>query len=110
MAKAGRRAFVLTGGGALGAAQAGMLQALLAAGVQPDLLVGTSVGALNAAFIASRPDVDRAAELDAAWRRASRTMIFPVRPRTLLLGVAGRLDHLVSASGLQRWIEQIIDY
>lgn len=83
-----------------------MLQALLAAGVTPDLLVGTSVGALNAAYIARDPTPAGAEGLAATWRRASRTLIFPVRPRTLALGLAGRIDHLVSPSGLSRWIQE----
>ncbi len=45
-------AFVLSGGGSLGAVQVGMLQALGERGVTPDLLVGSSAGALNAAFVA----------------------------------------------------------
>ena len=45
-------AFVLSGGGSLGAVQVGMLQALADRGIEPDLLVGTSVGALNAACVA----------------------------------------------------------
>ena len=45
-------AFVLSGGGSLGAVQVGMLQALTARGVEPDLLIGTSAGALNAAYVA----------------------------------------------------------
>jgi NTE family protein len=45
-------AYVLSGGGSLGAVQVGMLQALAARGVEPDLLIGTSAGALNAAYIA----------------------------------------------------------
>jgi hypothetical protein len=45
-------AFVLSGGGSLGAVQVGMLRALADQQVAPDLLVGTSVGALNAAFVA----------------------------------------------------------
>ena len=45
-------AFVLSGGGSLGAVQVGMLQALAARGVEPDLLIGTSVGALNASYVA----------------------------------------------------------
>jgi NTE family protein len=104
------RAFVLTGGGALGATQAGMLEALLACGLAPDLLVGTSVGALNAAFIAQAPELDGALALQGIWRSASRDLIFPVRPRTLLLGAAGRRDHLVAASGLAGWIEQHLSY
>src|SRR5207237_4886273 len=50
-----RVAFVLSGGASLGASQAGMLQALYEDGIRPDLLIGTSAGAINAAFIASRP-------------------------------------------------------
>ncbi len=48
-------AFVLSGGARLGAAQVGMLEALYERRIAPDFLVGTSVGALNAAFISSRP-------------------------------------------------------
>jgi NTE family protein len=48
-------AFVLSGGASLGASQVGMLEALYERDIHPDLLVGTSVGAINAAFIASRP-------------------------------------------------------
>ena len=46
----GRTAFVLSGGGSLGALQVGMLQALTDAGIRPDLLMGTSVGAVKANF------------------------------------------------------------
>jgi predicted acylesterase/phospholipase RssA len=52
---AARTAFVLSGGASLGAIQVGMLQALYERGVEPDLIVGSSVGALNGGFIASRP-------------------------------------------------------
>jgi NTE family protein len=45
-------AFVLSGGGSLGAVQVGMLQALAERDVRPDLLVGTSAGALNASYLA----------------------------------------------------------
>jgi len=48
-----RTAFVLSGGASLGALQVGMLRALYERGITADVLVGTSVGALNAAFIAS---------------------------------------------------------
>jgi NTE family protein len=87
-----------------------MLEVLLSCGLQPDLLVGTSVGALNAAFLAQAPDVDGALALQAIWRSASRDVIFPVRPRTLLLGAAGRRDHLVGPSGLRRWVERHLTY
>jgi predicted acylesterase/phospholipase RssA len=49
-------AFVLGGGGVLGAHEVGMLQALAEAGVRPDLVLGTSVGALNGVFVAAHDD------------------------------------------------------
>ena len=48
-----------------------MLEALLGAGIVPDLLVGTSVGAVNAAFMAAGPTPDRARALSEVWRRLS---------------------------------------
>src|SRR4051794_32688820 len=72
-----REAVVLSGGGALGAAQVGALQALFEAGIVPDVVVGCSVGALNAAFIAVDPTAARAAELEQVWRGMSRAAVFP---------------------------------
>jgi predicted acylesterase/phospholipase RssA len=59
---------VLGGGGALGAFQAGALVGLLEAGIIPDALYGCSAGALNAGFLASRPDALRAQELADWWQ------------------------------------------
>ena len=69
--------FVFSGGGPLGAAQAGMLRELFAAGVRPDAVVGCSVGALNAAFIAHDPTPERADELVALWRTLCTADVFP---------------------------------
>jgi NTE family protein len=55
-------AFVLSGGAALGAVQVGMVRALYERGVEPDLIVGTSVGAVNGAYLASRPFVPQTAD------------------------------------------------
>ncbi len=62
-----RTAFVLGGGGLLGAHEVGMLRALAEAGIRPDLVVGTSIGAINGAFVAADPEgsAQRLAEL---WR------------------------------------------
>ena len=59
-------AFVLGGGGLLGACEVGMLRALADAGIAPDLVVGTSVGAINGAFVAADP-ADSAARLTELW-------------------------------------------
>lgn len=98
-------AFVLSGGASLGAIQVGMLRALYERRVAPDLIVGTSAGALNGAFIASRPQtVDTADELAGVWSGLRRGQVFPLNPLTGLLGFAGLRDHLVPASGLRRLI------
>ena len=62
-----KTAFVLGGGGLLGAHEVGMLRALAEAGITPDYVVGTSIGAVNGAFVAADPDgaADRLTEL---WR------------------------------------------
>jgi NTE family protein len=62
-----RTAFVLGGGGNLGAIQVGMLQALLERGCVPDLVLGCSVGALNAGAIAADPTPDGVAKLRKVW-------------------------------------------
>src|SRR3954466_9855118 len=83
-------AFVLTGGASLGATQAGMLQALYERDIQPDLFVGTSAGALNAAFAASRPTTaDAAIELQRIWLGLTRSQVFPASPLTAALGALG---------------------
>ena len=60
-------AFVLGGGGHLGAAEVGMLHALLKHGVRPDLIVGTSVGALHGAAVARNPSVASVEKLETTW-------------------------------------------
>ena len=62
-----RTAFVLGGGGNLGAVQIGMLQALFERDITPDVLVGCSVGALNAAAIAATPNMDGVERLREIW-------------------------------------------
>jgi NTE family protein len=96
-------AFVFSGGASLGAAQAGMLHALYERGLRPDLVVGTSVGAINAAFAASRPPTVAAAEeLATLWRRVNRGDVFPVNPLIAGLGLLGVRAHAVPNSALRR--------
>ena len=75
--RAGGVAFVLGGGGVLGAHEVGMLQALAEAGVKPDLVLGTSVGALNGVFVAAHQDPGAAVpELAAVWREGAAAEAF----------------------------------
>jgi NTE family protein len=106
-----RTAFVLSGGASLGAAQAGMLQALYEREIVPDLLVGTSAGALNAAFVASRPQTPATArELARIWRGIQREDIFPLRMSALVSGACGRRDHTVSNCLLRQLVSQHIEF
>jgi NTE family protein len=79
-------AYVLGGGGLLGAHEVGMLRALAEAGVRPDLVVGTSIGAVNGAFVAADPD-GAAERLTDLWRGESLRLVFSEK----ILGRALRL-------------------
>ena len=105
-----RAAFVLSGGGSLGAVQAGMLQALAEHHVKPDLLIGTSVGAVNAAWIAARPDEEGARELCDIWLSLRRQDVFPISPWAGALGLIGRSNHLISNDKLRKMLETHLPY
>jgi NTE family protein len=68
----GQIVLVLQGGGALGAYQAGVYQALHEAGIEPDWVIGTSIGAINASLIAGNAPEDRLARLQEFWSRMNR--------------------------------------
>lgn len=64
-----RTAFIFSGGGSLGAVQVGMLRALVEAGVQPDVIIGCSAGAINGAGFAAEPSLRGVARLERIWRK-----------------------------------------
>lgn len=104
-------AFVLSGGGTLGAVQVGMLLALAERGTVPDLVVGSSVGALNAAFLAADPTLPGVLELERVWRRLRRRDVFPLPLRPLpgvgaVAAVAGRRSSLVDGGPLRRLVRR----
>jgi NTE family protein len=104
-------AFVLSGGASLGAVQVGMLRALYERRIRPDLIVATSAGAINGAFIASRPQtVETADELAAIWGRVRRSHVFPLNPLSGLLGFLGSRAHLVPESGLRRLVAERVEH
>jgi NTE family protein len=103
-------AFVLSGGASLGAVQVGMLLGLAEAEIVPEMVVGSSVGAINGGWIASRPTVDGIRALGDLWGTLSRRDVFPTRPLTGLLGFLGRRRNLVPSSGLRRLIEDHIEF
>jgi NTE family protein len=74
--KHGQQVLVLQGGGALGAYQVGVYQALHEAGIEPDWVIGTSIGAINAAIIAGSPAGERMERLGEFWRRVEHGHTF----------------------------------
>jgi NTE family protein len=105
-----RVAFVLSGGASLGAIQVGMLRALYERDITPDLIVGTSAGAFNGAYIASRPQTSTTAEsLARVWGALRRGQVFPLSPISGILGFLGARDHLVPESGLRSLISRYIE-
>jgi NTE family protein len=100
-----RRTLVLTGGGARGAGQVGMLRLLLEEGLEFDAVVGCSVGALNAVRYANQPTIEALADLEAVWGRLRSRDLFPLTPYGVFRGVAGR-SHLVNPRGLQALLEK----
>lgn len=110
----GSVAVVFSGGATLGSFEAGVIDSLARVGFRPSLLVGTSIGALNAAFWAYHPAPDVGAALHAAWRSGAEAGIFPRWPGSMLLKLfqdkpAGDASHLrrflTSIIGERRSIE-----
>ena len=102
----GRVAFVLGGGGVLGATQVGMLAALVERDVLPDLVLGTSVGALNGALIAAAPGADSVARLADLWSTLSEAGVFSSSIVSQAARLAKHGTHLHSAAPLRRLIEK----
>jgi NTE family protein len=103
-------AFVLSGGGSLGAVQVGMLRALFEHDLCPDFLIGTSVGAINAAWVAGRPEADSMDDLGDIWLGLRRQDVFPLSPVTGARGLLGRSNHFISNANLRSVLEEHIPY
>ncbi len=106
---AGPTALVLAGGGSFGAVQAGMLRALVAHGLRPDLVIGSSVGAINGAYFAGAPNVEGVARLEAVWRELRRGAVFPLAWRSVL-GLRGDQGFVVNPAGLRGLLEQHLGF
>jgi NTE family protein len=104
-----KTAFVFAGGGSFGAIQVGMLHALASRGIVADMVFGSSVGAVNAAYYAGAPTIEGVRELEKIWRGLRRQDVFPLTWRTLL-GFVWRRDFLVTSDGLRRLIDDHLPY
>ena len=105
----GKTAFVFAGGGSFGAIQVGMLHALVEHGVQPDFVVGASVGAINGAYFAGNPTLAGIARLEQLWCGLKRSTIFPMT-FSRITGLFSRSPSLVDSGGLRELIAQHLPY
>jgi NTE family protein len=104
-------AFVFSGGGSLGAVQVGTVQALSERGIHPDILIGTSAGSLNAAFIAGRGDSpDSLRQLADVWAGLKRSDVFPLRPIRATLALLGRRSSFCSPEPLARLLRDEVSF
>lgn len=106
--KRGGTAFVLSGGGNLGAIQVGMLRALVEARIRPDLVLGCSVGAMNGAAYAQEPNLVGVGRLEELWRSIDGKDVMPSgwMPSTVALARRGESVH--DNAGLRRLVESVI--
>jgi NTE family protein len=101
-----RTAFVLSGGGNQGVSQVGMLRALLERDIVPDVVVGTSAGALNGAGVAYAPNLTGVAQLAAVWEQLRTEDIFPGGKFHRAWNVMRRETHLFDNTGLSALIHR----
>lgn len=99
-----RDVFVLSGGASRGAVQVGMMQTLIEAGIVPDALVGSSVGALNAAFMGWQPGTERVHTLADQWLGLRTRDIFPGGNLTRLSHLARRHAYIFDSCALRSLI------
>jgi NTE family protein len=103
-----RTAFVLSGGGNLGATQVGMLRALAEHGVEADLVLGCSVGALNGGAYAVDPTIDGVARLEERWRVMESHDLMPSSRIPGALQLIRKGESLYSNHGLLRSIVEFL--
>ncbi|MDR7301171.1 patatin-like phospholipase family protein [Haloactinomyces albus] len=105
-----RTAWVLPGGSTFGAIQAGLVTALFEAGIEPEMVLGTSAGSLNAAWLAGDPSSRGAEKLRELWNSMRRRDVFPIQPVRILAGKLGLSNSLMSSHGLARWVHRTLPY
>jgi len=96
-----RTAFVLSGGGNQGVSQVGMLRALFERDIVPDVVIGTSAGALNGAAVCYAPNLTGVAQLSAVWEQFRSDHVFPGGKIHRAWNVVRRGTHLFGSEGLE---------
>ena len=105
----GGTVLVLGGGGARGAAQLGILRALAARGIEPDAVVGTSVGALNAAVVARHPLREAVRLLEIIWATDEVRQVFRSRTLRSIANQVRRRPYMRSGEELRRLVRTARD-
>jgi NTE family protein len=103
-----RTAFVLGGGGILGAHEVGMLEALFEARIAPDLIVGTSIGALNGAVVAADPSLGSVQRLTELWTSIGRSDVFGGSLTTRLKTMLTAKTHLFDNDRLRDLVTEAV--
>jgi NTE family protein len=101
-------AYVLGGGGLLGAHEVGMLQALLEAGIAPDMVVGTSIGAINGAMIAADPSSAQVHRLRELWTSLDRDAVFTGSVAARLRTLVRSRTHVYDNGSLRRLLSDAL--
>lgn len=101
-----RTAFVLLGGGARGAAQAGALTVLLEAGLRPDMIIGISAGSWNGSFLAMDPTPERAVALEGLWIATTSQEILGPRRWVMAVNAVANRASLYGSAGMRRTAER----
>jgi NTE family protein len=99
-------AFVLSGGGNRGPLEVGALQVLLEHGIVPQMLVGASAGAINAAFLSVEPTIDTATGLGNLWQKVEKKHVFQGNRFTMLWRLLTGKDSLYRNQSFQRLIAE----
>lgn len=105
-----KTAFIFAGGGSLGAIQVGMLKALTENALRPDLLVGSSVGAINAAYFAADPTSHGISRLEAIWLSLHRDDVFHFSWVSGIKGLLGKRTHLFDEKTFERFLAERLPY
>ena len=98
-------AFVLSGGGNRGAMQVGALQVLLEAGIQPEMFVGTSAGAVSAAFLATNPTPTGAYRLGEIWQNMAKVDVYPGGPLSVIWHLFTHRDSFYPSNNFRAFLE-----
>lgn len=101
-------ALVLSGGASLGALQVGVLHSLVRAGFRPSMIVGTSVGALNGAYLAFHPDPEGLDRLRTIWLGIKTHDVFPRNPLLMGYRLLTHGSHLFEAAAVHKLVRQFL--